>query len=62
MKGSLAIYTSFVEAFWTLTWRAWCKKSSVRAPLCLSHNRPGLVTLKISKLAKSCRKLLGVAC
>ncbi len=59
-KGRLAIYTSFVEAFWPLTWRAWCKKSSVRAPLCMSHNRPGLVTLlKISRLAKSCRKFLG---
>jgi hypothetical protein len=59
-KWRLAIYTSFVEAFWPLTWRAWCKKSSVRAPLCLSHNRPGLVTLlKINRLTKSCRKLLG---
>jgi hypothetical protein len=59
-KRRLAIYTSFVEAFWPLTWRAWCRKSSVRAPLCLSHNRPGLVTLlKINRLVKSCRKLLG---
>jgi hypothetical protein len=59
-KGRLAIYTSFMEAFWPLTWRAWCKKSSVRDPLCMSHSRLGLVTLlKISKLAKSCRKLLG---
>ncbi len=59
-KGKFAIYTSFVEAFWPLTWRAWCRKSSIRAALCLSHNRPGLVTLlKISRLAKSCRKLLG---
>ncbi len=59
-KRRLAIYTSFVEAFWPLTWRAWCRKSSVRAPLCLSHSRPRLVTLlKISRLAKSYRKLLG---
>jgi len=59
-KGRLAIYISFVETFWPLTWRAWCRKSSVRAPLYLSHGRPGLVTLlKISKLAKSYRKLLG---
>ncbi len=59
-KGKLAIYTSFVEAFWPLTWRAWCRKSSIKAPLCLFHSRPGLVTLlKISRLAKSCRKLLG---
>ncbi len=59
-KGRLAIYTSFVEAFWPLTWRAWCRKSSIKAPLCMSHIRPGLVTLlKIRKLAKSCRKLLG---
>ncbi len=59
MKGKLAIYISFVEAFWPLTWRAWCRKSSVRAPLCLSHNRLGLVTLlKIIRLAKSCHKLL----
>ncbi len=58
-KGRLAIYTSFVEAFWSLTWCAWCGKSSVKAPLCLSHSHPGLVTLlKMSKLAKSCRKLL----
>ncbi len=43
-----------------ITWRAWCKKSSIKAPLCLSHNHPGLVTLlKISRLAKSYRKLLG---
>jgi hypothetical protein len=60
MKGRLAIYTSFVEDFWPLTWHAWCRKSSVRAPLCLSHSRLGLVTLlKISRLAKSCCKLLG---
>ncbi len=59
-KGRLAIYTSFVEAFWPLTWRAWCRKSFVRAPLCLSHNRLRLVMLlKINRLAKSCRKLLG---
>jgi hypothetical protein len=59
-KGRLAIYTSFVEAFWPLTWCAWCRKSSVKAPLCLSHNCLGLVTLlKISRLAKSCLKLLG---
>jgi hypothetical protein len=59
-KGRLAIYTSFVEAFWPLTWCAWCRKSFVRAPLCMSHSRPGLVTLlKISRLAKSYRKLLG---
>jgi hypothetical protein len=59
-KRRFAIYTSFVEAFWPLAWRAWCGKSSVRAPLCLSHNRLGLVTLlKINRLAKSCRKLLG---
>jgi hypothetical protein len=59
-KGRLAIYTSFMEAFWSLIWRAWCKKSSVKAPLCLSHSHPGLVTLlKMSRLAKSCRKLLG---
>ncbi len=59
-KGRLAIYTSFMETFWPLTWRAWCRKSSVRAPLCLSHSRPRLVTLlKISRLVKSCRKLLG---
>ncbi len=59
-KGRLTIYTSFVEAFWPLTWRAWCRKSSIRAPLCMSHSRPGLMTLlKISRLAKSCRKLLG---
>jgi hypothetical protein len=59
-KGRFTIYTSFVEAFWPLTWCAWCRKSSVRAPLCLSHNRPGLVTLlQINKLAKSCLKLLG---
>jgi hypothetical protein len=59
-KGRLTIYTSFEEAFWPLTWRAWCRKSFVRAPLCMSHSRPGLVTLlKINRLAKSCRKLLG---
>jgi hypothetical protein len=59
-KGTLAIYTSFVEAFWPLTWRACYRKSFVRAPLCLSHSRPRLVMLlKINKLAKSCRKLLG---
>jgi hypothetical protein len=44
-KGRLAIYTSFVEAFSPLTWRDWCMKSSVRAPLCMSHIRSGLVTL-----------------
>ncbi len=60
MKRRLTIYTSFVEAFWSLTWRAWCRKSSVKAPICMSHNRPGLVTLlKMSRLAKNCRKLLG---
>ncbi len=49
-----------MEAFWSLTRRAWCRKSSVNAPLCLSHSRPGLVTLlKMNRLAKSCRKLLG---
>jgi hypothetical protein len=59
-KGRFAIYTSFVEAFWPLAWRVWCKKTSVRAPLCLSHSHPGLVTLlKISRMAKNCRKLLG---
>ncbi len=59
-KGRLAIYTSFMEAFRSLTWRAWCRKSSLNAPLCLSHSRPGLVTLlKMSRLTKSYRKLLG---
>ncbi len=59
-KGRLTIYTSFVEAFWPLTWRVWCRKSSIKAPLCLSHNCPRLLTLlKMSRLAKSCHKLLG---
>jgi len=58
-KGRLTIYISFVEAFWPFTWRAWCRKSSVRAPLCLSHSHPRLVMLKINRLAKSYRKLLG---